>query len=344
MTDRAAEPSGAATEERQLTAVVFSGGLGLGAYHGGAFEALTALATPIDWVAGSSAGAITAALIAGSSSANRLQNLRSYWHAGGPSAKTSDSRHLLAWLSSINTRLLGHSGFFHPRLPVPASHFGGLYDLSPTRERLRQLIDFDCLNGGDPRITICATDVESGDAVLFDSSSERIEMDHILASCGFLPEFAPVQVAGRWLGDGGFSLNAPFDPILETPGALRLYVIDLFARDGKVPDGLEAAVERKSDLTLGNQTFQRLGPALEARQLRAELQGLAREDQVYLLSYRPGREEAGPEKSFDLSCHGATLAGRRPGHAACRRPGSCTERNLQRAAIATFLQLRTKRL
>lgn len=89
-------------------------------------------------------------------------------------------------------------------------------------------------------------------------------MDHILASCGFLPEFAPVQIAGRWLGD-------------------------------------EAAAERKSDLTYGNQTFQRLGHALEARQLRAELQDLVCDDLVYLLSYRPGREEADLKNSFDLS-------------------------------------------
>ncbi|WP_407123403.1 hypothetical protein [Bradyrhizobium sp. STM 3561] len=126
-------------------------------------------------------------------------------------------------------------------------------------------------------------------------------MDHILASCGFLPEFAPVQIAGRWLCDGGFSLNAPFDPVLETAGSLRLYVIDLFARDGKVPDGLEAAAERKSDLTFGNQTFLRLRLALEARKLRAKLQNLDRDDALFLLSYRPGAEEAGPEKSFDLS-------------------------------------------
>ncbi|OPY99254.1 hypothetical protein A5906_26370 [Bradyrhizobium sacchari] len=197
--------------------------------------------------------------------------------------------------------MFGHAGFFHPRLPISISRFGGFYDLGPTRERLRQLIDFGRLNDGDPRITLCATDVESGDAVLFDSASDRIDMDHILASCGFLPEFAPVQIAGRWLGDGGFSLNAPFDPVLESAASLRLYVIDLFARDGKVPDGIEAAAERKSDLTFGNQTFQRLGHALEARRLRAELKGLAHDDRVYLLSYRPGLEEAGPEKSFDLS-------------------------------------------
>ncbi|MDF0496816.1 patatin-like phospholipase family protein [Bradyrhizobium yuanmingense] len=302
MTDRAAEPGGASAAERPLTAIAFSGGLGLGAYHGGVFEALTSLRLPIDWVTGSSAGAITAALIAGSPRDDRLRNLRSYWHApSSPSDVPNAGRHTFAWLSSINTRVLGHSGFFHPRLPIPASHYGGLYDLGPTRQRLQRLIDFGRLNGGDLRITICATDVESGDAVLFDSASERIEMDHILASCGYLPEFAPVQIAGRWLCDGGFSLNAPFDPILETAGPLRLYVIDLFPRDGKVPNGLEAASERKSDLTFGNQTFQRLGYALEARQLRAELQDLHYDDEVYLLSYRPGREEAGPEKSFDLS-------------------------------------------
>ena len=72
---------------------------------------------------------------------------------------------LLGSARSINARLLGHTGFFHPRIPIPASRFGGLYDLGPTRERLQQMIDFGRLNGGDPRIPICATDIESGDAV-----------------------------------------------------------------------------------------------------------------------------------------------------------------------------------
>lgn len=110
-----------------------------------------------------------------------------------------------------------------------------------------------------------------------------------------------MQIADRWLGDGGFSLNVPVEPILESGTPLRLYVVDLFARDDGVPDGLEAAAERKSDLIFGNQTYPRLRHASEARWLRAELQGLVHEDQIYLLNYRPGQEEAGPEKSFDLS-------------------------------------------
>jgi NTE family protein len=288
-------------DNRRLTAFVFSGGLGLGAYHAGAFEGFVSRSIPIDWVTGSSAGAISAAIVAGSDASNRIRNLREFWLVPDRLTVRTSARHAFAWMNAVNVRLLGHKGFFRPRFSIPSSRFVSLYDLQPVEERLRKLIDFERLNSGYPRLTICATDLKSGDALLFDSSSERIEMDHILASCGLLPEFPPVQVGNRLLGDGGLSLNAPFDPVLEVPDALQLYIIDLFARDGKLPDGFEAASERKIDLNFGNQTFQRLRHALRARQLRNQLQGLADPDLIYLLSYRPGSEEAGPEKLFELS-------------------------------------------
>jgi NTE family protein len=127
-----------------------------------------------------------------------------------------------------------------------------------------------------------------------------------MASCGFLPEFAPLEVDGRLLGDGGLSLNAPFDPILESEpsGDLLLYVVDLYARDGDRPESLEAALERKNDLLFGNQTFIRLRYCIELRKLRTKQnggQGDGPRDKIVLLSYRPGMEEPGPEKSFDLS-------------------------------------------
>jgi NTE family protein len=75
-----------------------------------------------------------------------------------------------------------------------------------------------------------------------------------MASCGFLPEFAPLEVDGRLLGDGGLSLNALFDPILvsDTQGGLLLHVVGLNARDGARPESLEAALKRKNDLLFGN--------------------------------------------------------------------------------------------
>jgi len=168
------------------------------------------------------------------------------------------------------------------------------------------MIDFGRLNTGQTLVSIVATDIESGEPVVFDSSKSRIEIDHLMASCGFLPEFAPLELDGRLLGDGGLSLNAPFDPILENAveGDLWLYIIDLYARDGNRPISLEGAIERKSDLLFANQTFLRLNYCVELRKARRELKGSAqsrRRDRIVLLSYRPGMEEPGPEKSFELS-------------------------------------------
>ncbi len=44
--------------------------------------------------------------------------------------------------------------------------------------------------------------------------------------------------------------------------------VDLYARDGKRPRSLEAAIERKNDLMFGNQTFIRLSCLAESRILR----------------------------------------------------------------------------
>jgi NTE family protein len=135
---------------------------------------------------------------------------------------------------------------------------------------------------------------------VFDSSKSRIEIDHLMASCGFLPEFAPVEFDGRSLGDGGLPLNVPFDPILNAQfdGDLLLYIINLYSRDGSRPTSLEGALERKNDLLFGNQTVLRLKYCMELRKARGKIEGIAsppRRDRVVLLSYRPGMEEPGAD-------------------------------------------------
>jgi NTE family protein len=237
-----------------------------------------------------------------------MDRLRAFWNF--PPLRSPDADHLghlYGWMGAIRTRLLGSAGHFHPRLPsMNLFRFRSLYNLTPMKERLTSLIDFGHLNCGEMRVSIAATDIETGEPVVFDSHQEPIGMDHLMASCGFLPEFAPIEVGGRLLGDGGLSLNAPFDPILESSieNDLLLYVVDLYARDGQRPTSLEAAAERKNDLLFGNQTSIRLEYAAELRRLRRKLAGKSidgGEDKIILLSYRPGMEEPGPEKSFELS-------------------------------------------
>lgn len=229
-------------------AMTFAGGLGLAAYHAGAYEALHEHGETPAWVTGSSAGAVTAAIIAGNGSEHRISQLRSFWTLSDENAVAEHPwEHLQGWVSAMSAHLFGSMGYFHPRAPsLDPLNFRSLYDLAPMRQRLKRLVDFGRLNSGEMRISIAATDVESGDPVLFDSRDGPIEMDHLMASCGFLPEFAPVALDGRLLVDGGFSINAPFDPILDTEGeTFTLFVLDLFSRDGERPKSMEAAAESK---------------------------------------------------------------------------------------------------
>ena len=82
-------------------------------------------------------------------------------------------------------------------------------------------------------------------------------------------------------------------------------MLDLYARDGARPTGLESALARKNDLLFSNQTWQRLVAFQREEGLRRQLarseNQRQREIMMLYLSYRPLPEEAGPERGFDYS-------------------------------------------
>jgi NTE family protein len=274
--------------------VAFGGGMALAAYHGGVLQACLSGGLKPRSFAGASAGAVTCAIFAGSAEGDGLRRLKHFW--GSDQEYMPRLTSLSGWMSALGRRVFGQTGQFHLRLPIEnLAHFRSIYDLAPMKARLNELVDFDRLNGG-PRVCVVATDLRSGDPVIFDTSKgDRLCGEHLLASCGFLPEFAPVEIGGRLLGDGGLSLNVPFDPLLDEAVDLGrpLVVVDLFARDGAAPDSLASAVERKNDLLFGNQTYLRLQAALrDPRPSKLS---------VHLLSYRNERPEGGAEKPYDYS-------------------------------------------
>jgi NTE family protein len=286
--------------------LVMSGGMGLGAYHAGVYETLLRHGSDPGWLAGSSIGSVTAALLAGSPPGKQLQVLRSFWSPGfGPMRSRTIGPHWLNWMSSIGARLGGVAGHFRPRLTYPGGEFISLYDLAPMRDRLSSLVDFDRLNSGTNRVTVATTDIRTGELLMFDTGKgDRLSMDHLLASCGFLPEFAPIEIGGRYLGDGGLSANAPIEALLEDeelPDNLFCFIVDLYSRDGDLPGSLEAALARRSDLMFGNQTWRRLEAYRRAGCLRSAEAEAGRNRRIVYLSYRAARAEAGPEKIFDYS-------------------------------------------
>jgi NTE family protein len=338
------------TRARPRRALVLSGGVALGAFEAGAYAALEEVGEPLpEWFVGSSIGAVNAAIIAGNPPGRRVERLRVFWEsvARDPTPATSfllgPPPDVGAWRKAYNeasafqAMLLGRPGLFRPRLAVGATMgvVPALYDLEPLRERLPELLDFDRLNGGETRLGVAATDVVSGERVVFDTArGARIGPEHLAASCALLPVFAPVEIEGRLLGDGGLAANTPLDVVLDDPeaGDLLCFVVELFALQGRRPRTLAASAARAADLAFGGQTrrilegrerehrlralvrrlAERLPPELredpEVASILAEAEAGARRATVLCVGHRAAPDQARPGDAFDFSP--ATLADR----------------------------------
>ena len=304
-----------------VTAVVFAGGIGFGAYQGGAYEALAEAGRNVDWFLGASVGAVNAAIVAGNPPERRLERLKAFWESGfwptspapalawPPGAK---------WLSALQARLLGSPGRFTPNFFgfAGTNAYPGLYDLTPLRRSLAELIDYERLNDATIRFTLTATDVVSGEPVTFDTArGDRIGPDHLLAAAGFFPDFPMTEIDGRLLADGGYYANAPIEALKEAPELdaqdLTCFVVDLYAGDGYAPATLEQCFARRNELTFGNQTRRALAGWRAEQELRSALRktsadaALSRHGpasvRVLHLAFRPDPKDASPLTPFDFS-------------------------------------------
>ena len=174
----------------------------------------------------------------------------------------------------------------------------GLYDATPFRNTLIEMVDFDRLNDGPTRVSVVAVDVETGEEVIFDTRNERIGVEHLLASAALIPDFQPVTINGRVLVDGGLANNVPVDVVLSEPPDLPLtcFALDLFPTHALPPSHLLQAAQRQSDLMFANQTRRSLRDQQEIWRLR----GPGHPASVHWLEYRGTSDEIAM-KSYDFS-------------------------------------------
>jgi NTE family protein len=266
---------------------VFQGGGALGAYQAGVYEGFAEAGIHPDWVAGVSIGAINAALIAGNTVERRLERMQEFWNrvSSGipivPPAAFDLWRLAFNRLSSTATATFGVPGFFYPRLPGPFFAPEGtpealsIYDTSPLRETLLELVDFDLLNTRATRLSVGAVNVRTGNSVYFDNHDPDLVFapEHVMASGALPPGFPPVHVKGESYWDGGLVSNTPLWYVLDDDPNLNALIaqVDLFSARGEPPESLDEVLERQKDIQYSSKTRLNTNRVKEIEGLRGAL-------------------------------------------------------------------------
>jgi NTE family protein len=249
--------------------LVLQGGGALGAYQAGAYEALMKEGQEPEWIAGISIGSINAAIIAGNTPENRVPKLRAFWDRlssglqGASFLPGQQGRSLFNEVSSMTAAMFGIPGFYAPRMVSPFFSWPGsesalsFYDTAPLRDTLLELVDFDLLNSGKIRLSIGAVNVRSGNFKYFDTATEKIRVEHIMASGALPPGFPPVKIDGEYYWDGGLVSNTPLYHVIDAAvrsDNLCIFQVDLFSARGVIPKTIMEAAEREKEIRFSSRT------------------------------------------------------------------------------------------
>lgn len=250
-------------------ALVLQGGGALGSYQAGVIEGLAASGIEIDWVAGISIGAINAAIVAGNPPSARVERLGAFWDTltgqlpSFPILPDDRVREFVHEWAAGFVLAAGVPGFFTPRLVPPTLAVPGTpgalsyYDSAPLKATLDALIDWDLLNHGPVRLSVGAVDIESGNFRYFDTTEERIDARHIMASGALPPGLPPIEIDGKFWWDGGLVSNTPLTHVLDNQTEPTLaFQIDLFAAATDMPRTIMDVMAREKEIRFSSRTRQ----------------------------------------------------------------------------------------
>jgi NTE family protein len=246
------------------TVLVNQGGGSLGAYECGVSKALARYEMKFDIIAGSSIGAINAAILA-SNYSNRygikysVKKLEDFWLELGEKMMPFCSDKQKSELAALSSLFWGNSKAFTPLWVIqggnPFYYFFTspyLYEVSSLRNTIKKYVDFSRLqkthkrkiendeksldekqsrndllekNNDFPRLIMTATNIQSGEPVTFDSDKIEITLDHIIASAGYAIYGLPwTKIDNNYFWDGSFVHNTPLKAIVEASPKLAKIV------------------------------------------------------------------------------------------------------------------------
>jgi len=240
--------------------VVFQGGGALGAYQGGVYQALHEAEIEPHWVIGTSIGAINGAIIAGNAFAQRLDRLREFWDRMERKMPWSFAPVPMP-VNNIAAQMMtifgGIGGYFAPnralafglQAPLGVEH-AGFYTIDALHETLTGMIDFTRINSGQPRLTVGAVNVRSGDMHYFDSRKMPLMLEHVLASGALPPAFPAIRIDGDPYWDGGIYSNTPIETVFDDYPRRDsiVFAVQMWHAAGPEPESIWQVLNRQKDI------------------------------------------------------------------------------------------------
>ena len=222
------------------------GGGALGAYQLGVVEALSEKKLLPLVVSGVSIGAVSAAVLCGHRGSDPVDSLRAVWDDF-----SRPSLPLVGLPFDELLAALGNPAMYRPRVDYPlAWQWTSFYDIKPLRDTLEKHVDFSRLNphGKTPRLILTATNIETGELDVFDSTRMQITPEHVLASGSLPPGFpatTTIDEQGRkntyW--DSGIFDNTPLEHVINRLWDSEQHpdlfvVVNLFPKGGSIPQNM----------------------------------------------------------------------------------------------------------
>ena len=152
--------------------------------------------------------------------------------------------------------LHGAPGFFSPR-PFPPVNSAAespdqvsYYDISPLKETLARLVDFDRINSTADTLHRLATNVRTGAPAYFDNLGQKITSAHVMASSSLPPGFPPTEIDGEYYWDGGVVSNSPMQFVIDNRRrySALVFQVDLWDASGEAPLDIPSANLRAMEI------------------------------------------------------------------------------------------------
>jgi len=222
-------PSASAEEalqaERTRIGVALSGGGARGSAHVGVLRTLEELGVPVDYIAGTSMGAVIGALYAAGNDADAIERILDEmdWESAFTDRPERVNRTMRKKELEREFLIPYRLGFNRGSLELPLGAIEGQH-LDQVLHRLfmpvSNLGTFDQL---PIPFRAVATDLVSGEAVVLADGSLPTALRASMSVPGV---FSPVEIGGRLLVDGGMSNNLPVD-VVRAMGADVVIAVDI---------------------------------------------------------------------------------------------------------------------